>query len=106
MPESSRNDKQVVHVELETPVKENTSQDTEASTSGVKEHHTIATDMPRCTIRPPTRYSFEDMVSYVLVIKIGDPTTFQEVANSQVKSRWVGAVTEEMDSLHKNQTWD
>jgi hypothetical protein len=47
VPESSNNDKQVAQLELETPVKENTSQGTDASTSGVKEHHTIVTNMPK-----------------------------------------------------------
>jgi hypothetical protein len=96
----------VVQVELKTPVEQNTSQGTDASTLGVKEHHIIATDRPRCTIRPPTMYDFEDIVSYTLVISGGDPTTFQEVANSQEKNRWVGAMVEEMESLYKNQTWD
>jgi hypothetical protein len=77
-------------------MKENTSQGIEASTSEVKEHYTIATDRPRHTIRPPTRYNFEDMVSYALVINSGDPTTFQEAVNSQEKSRWIGAIVEEI----------
>jgi hypothetical protein len=46
------------------------------------------------------------MVSYALGISSGDPTTFQEAVNSQEKSRWVCSVVEEMESLHKNQTWD
>lgn len=46
------------------------------------------------------------MASYALVISNEDPTTFAEVVNSQEKSRWVGAMAEEMESLHKNQTWD
>ena len=69
-------------VEVENPVQENTSQGTEVFTSRVKEYHTIATDKPRRTIRPPTRYSFEDIVSYALVISNKDPTTFQEAINS------------------------
>jgi hypothetical protein len=72
----------VAQVELETLVQENTSQGTEAFTLGVKEHHTIATNMPRRTIRPPTKYGFEDMAFYALVISNGDPTTFQEAVNS------------------------
>jgi hypothetical protein len=71
--ESSSSDKQVVQVEFETSVQENTSKGTKASTSRVKEHHTIATDRPRRIIRPPTRYGFEDMVSYALVISCSDP---------------------------------
>ena len=38
------------------------------------------------------RYGFEDMVSYALVISSGDPTTFQEVVNSQEKCKWMGAM--------------
>jgi hypothetical protein len=88
VPKSGSSDKQVVQVELETLMQENTSQGTEASTSGVKEHHTIATDRPRHTIKPPpTRYGFEDMVFYALVISSGDLTTFQEAVNSQEKSK-------------------
>jgi hypothetical protein len=46
------------------------------------------------------------MVSYALVISSGDPTTFQEAVNSQEKSRWVGVMAEEMESLHENQMWE
>ena len=46
------------------------------------------------------------MVSYALAISSGDPTTFQEVVNSQEKCKWMGVVAEEMKSLHENQTWD
>jgi hypothetical protein len=72
----------------------------------VKEHHTIAIDKPRRIIRPLTRYGFEDMISYALVISSRDPTTFQEAVNSQEKSRWVGAIAEEMESFHENQTFE
>ena len=60
---------------------------TEASISRVKEYHTITTNKPRGTIRPPTKCGFEDMVSYTFVINSGDPNTFQEAVNSQAKSR-------------------
>ena len=93
-------------MELETFVRENTSQGTETSTSGVEQHHSIATDRPRHTIKPPIRYGFEDMVSYALVISSGDPTTFQEAVNSQEKNKWMGAMAEEIESLYKNQIWD
>jgi hypothetical protein len=46
------------------------------------------------------------MASYALVIRSGDPNTFQEVFNGQKKSRWVDAMVKEMKSLRKNQTWD
>ena len=100
VPESKSSYKQV---ELETPVQENTSQGTETSTLGIEQHHSIATDKPRRTIKPSIRYSFEDMVSDALVISSGDPTTFQEAVNSQEKSKWMSTMAEEMESLHKNQ---
>jgi hypothetical protein len=40
----------------------------------------------------PTRYGYEDMASYALVISSEDPTTFQEAVNGQENSRWVGAM--------------
>jgi hypothetical protein len=82
VPESSSSDNQVVQVELETSVQENTSLSTETSTLGIEQYHSIATDRLRRIIRPPTRYGFEDMVFYALVISSGDPTTFQEAVNS------------------------
>ena len=106
VPKSRSSDKQVVQVELETPVQENTSQGTKTSTLGIEQHHSIATNRLRRIIRPPTRYDFEDMVSYALVISSEDPTIFQKAVNSQEKSKWMGAMVEEIESLHKNQTWD
>ena len=106
MPESSSGDKQVVQVELETPVPENNFQGTETYTSGIEQHHSVAIDRPRRTIRPPIMYGFEDMVSYALIISSEYPTTFQEAVNSKEKSKWMGAMAKEMQSLHKNQTWN
>ena len=45
------------------------------------------------------------MVSYALITSSGDPTNFQEVVYSQEKGSWMGAM-EEMQSLHKNPTWE
>ncbi|RVW73560.1 Retrovirus-related Pol polyprotein from transposon TNT 1-94 [Vitis vinifera] len=36
----------------------------------------------------------------------GDPTTFQVTIHNQKKSRWMSAMVKEIQSLHKNQTWD
>ncbi|RVW71367.1 Retrovirus-related Pol polyprotein from transposon TNT 1-94 [Vitis vinifera] len=71
-----------------------------------QQHHNIATDKHRCTVKPPTRYGFKDLVSYALITSSGDRTTFQEAVHSQEKSRWMGAMVEEIQSLHKNQTWE
>ena len=85
---------------------ENHAQNAEKSSSEDQQHHSIAIDKPRRTIKPPTRYGFEDLVSYALITSSGDPTTFQEAIHNQEKSRWMGAMVEEIQFLHKNQTWD
>ena len=42
----------------------------------------------------------------MLITSSGDPTTIQEAIHNQEKSRWMGAMVEEIQSLHKNWTWD
>ncbi|RVW81869.1 Retrovirus-related Pol polyprotein from transposon TNT 1-94 [Vitis vinifera] len=37
---------------------------------------------------------------------VGILLLFKEAIHSQEKSRWMGAMVEEIQSLHKNQTWD
>ena len=57
---------------------------------------------PKRTIRQPDRYSFEEMVSYTLVIANGDPYTYVEAMESLDRERWVQAMSKEMHSLYKN----
>ena len=45
------------------------------------------------------------MVSYALVTVNGDLYTYEEAVESQDRERWVQAMSEEMQSLHKNETW-
>ena len=56
--------------------------------------------------RAPIRYGFEEMVNYALVIGTDDPSNFREVIHSQEKEGCVGVMAEEMESLHKNMTWE
>ena len=76
MPENCSGNKQVVQVELKTHVDDDSVQEIGSSSFGVYEHHSIASDRPRRTIKPPTRYGFENLVSYALITSSGDPTTF------------------------------
>ena len=46
------------------------------------------------------------MASFALLISSGDPLTFQEAMLNEEKDRWMGAMVEEMESLHENQTWE
>ena len=93
-------------MELESHDIEDHARNTGKSSSKDQQHHSIAMDRPRHTIKPPIRYGFEDLVSYALITSNGDPTTFQEALHSQKKSRWMGVMVEEIQSLHKIHTWD
>ena len=93
-------------MELETHDIKDHARNAGKSSSKDQQHHSIAKDRPKCTIKPLIRYGFEDLVSYALITSSGDPTTFQEAIHSQEKSRWMGVMVEEIQSLHKNQTWD
>ena len=63
-------------------------------------------DRERCTIKPLSIFGYEDLASFALLISNGDPSTFQEAMLNEEKDRWMGAMIEEMESLHKNQTWE
>ena len=45
------------------------------------------------------------MVSYALVIENGDLYTYEKAMESQDRERWVQVISEEMQSLYKNETW-
>ena len=66
----------------------------------------LASGRGRCITRAPVKYDFEEMANYALVIGGDDPSNFREAIHSQEKEGWVGAMAEEMESLHKNRTWE
>ncbi|KAK4400677.1 Retrovirus-related Pol polyprotein from transposon TNT 1-94 [Sesamum angolense] len=72
-----------------------------------KEAYNLARDRQRRTnVKPPSRLGYEDMVSFALLVSGDEPTTFHGAITSQEKKEWMGAMVEEMESLHKNQTWE
>ncbi len=112
-PESKDFNKQLVQVEIESQAEdistqslETPSSEEQASSSREQQHQSLASGRTKRIIKPPTRYGFEDLVSYALVTSSGDPVTFQEAISSQEKSKWMQAMVEEMESLHKNKTWE
>uniref|UniRef100_A0A2N9IRB9 Integrase catalytic domain-containing protein n=1 Tax=Fagus sylvatica TaxID=28930 RepID=A0A2N9IRB9_FAGSY len=52
---------------------------------------------------PSTRYSTSE---YVLITDEGEPESFQEVQSHKDKQSWMKAMHEEMNSLHKNNTYE
>ncbi|KAL5768311.1 hypothetical protein ACOSQ2_015094 [Xanthoceras sorbifolium] len=70
--------------------------------------HSIAENRPRREIRPPQRYT--DFVAYALTIgeetdSVGEPVTYTDAISSVDSAKWLISMQEEIESLHKNDTW-
>ncbi|KAE8678570.1 hypothetical protein F3Y22_tig00111403pilonHSYRG00065 [Hibiscus syriacus] len=51
-------------------------------------------------------YVIEGNIAYCLLTEDGEPSTYQETINSSDASLWMMAMQEEIEALHKNNTWD
>ncbi|KAE8725329.1 hypothetical protein F3Y22_tig00008957pilonHSYRG00078 [Hibiscus syriacus] len=51
-------------------------------------------------------YVIEGNIAYCLLTEDGEPSTYQEPINSSDDSLWMMAMQEEIEALHKNNTWD
>ncbi|KAE8696710.1 Tyrosine decarboxylase 1 [Hibiscus syriacus] len=51
-------------------------------------------------------YVIEGNITYCLLTEEGEPSTYQEAINSSDASLWMMAMQEEIEALHKNNTWD
>ena len=60
---------------------------------------------PKRNVRQSERYGFKEMVSYILVTVNGDPYVYKKAMESQDRERWIQVMSEEMQSLYKNETW-
>ena len=80
--------------------------DEEVSTQELlQQQDSIAYRRPRREIRKPAR--FDDMVAYALPIADDDvPSTYTEARSNSDSVKWKQAMNEEMQSLHKNRTWE
>jgi len=59
--------------------------------------------------RPPvwhSEYVTESNITYCLLTEDGEPSTFHEAIKSTDVSMWMTAMQEEIEALHKNNTWD
>ena len=73
----------------------------------LEEHFSVAKDRPRRDIQTPQRYN--DFVGYALTAAYetninGEPTTYSKAISSNDASKWLIAMNEEIESLHKNGT--
>ncbi|KAG8479437.1 hypothetical protein CXB51_029202 [Gossypium anomalum] len=70
-----------------------------------KQQDSIAYRRPRREICKPAR--FDDIVAYALPIEDNDvPSTYTEAISNPDGVKWKQAINEEMQSLHKNKTWE
>lgn len=69
----------------------------------------LAKDRTRRVIRPPTRYSYADLVFTALIsvqeTKTPEPTSFETTSMSKDRDKWLNAMLDEINSLHVNNTW-
>ena len=75
------------------------------------QQYSIAKDREKRTIKLPQKYGEADLVAYALSVpnnieSIEEPSTYEEALSYSDSSKWMIAMQEEMESLHKNRTWD
>ncbi|KAL1201123.1 Retrovirus-related Pol polyprotein from transposon TNT 1-94 [Cardamine amara subsp. amara] len=87
-------------------VEQKSAQKSGQKSSQKKESGSLAANRIQRNIRAPVRYVFEEMANYALSIGTYDPYNFREAISSSESDEWMGAMTEERESLSKNQTWD
>ena len=92
-------------MELETHNLKDDTQNAKRASSKDRRPYNITTSRDKRTIKLHTMYGFQDLISYALITSSGDPT-FKEAVHIQKKGSWMSAMEEEMQSLHKNQTWE
>uniref|UniRef100_A0A2N9I8X0 Integrase catalytic domain-containing protein n=1 Tax=Fagus sylvatica TaxID=28930 RepID=A0A2N9I8X0_FAGSY len=120
LPAAANEGKTPLQVEFETPVissksdidsdvevdEGNSSDESEApALTSSQLTDSIAVRRARREIRKPAK--FVDMVAYALPMFEDDiPSTYKEVVRTPESNEWKKAMDDEMQSLHKNQTWD
>ncbi|KAG8503937.1 hypothetical protein CXB51_002266 [Gossypium anomalum] len=62
-------------------------------------------------IKPPKKYAEADLVAYALNVAEDidanqEPSNYSEAISCEDSEKWMFAMQEEMESLHKNKTWD
>ncbi|KAG8474393.1 hypothetical protein CXB51_033749 [Gossypium anomalum] len=65
----------------------------------------------RREIKPPKKYAEANLVAYALNVAEDidtnqEPSNYSEAISCEDSEKWMFAVQEEMESLHKNKTWD
>ncbi|KAG8490975.1 hypothetical protein CXB51_014094 [Gossypium anomalum] len=73
--------------------------------------YSIAKNRTRREIKPPKKYAEADLVAYALNVAEDidtnqEPSNYSKAVSCEDSKKWMFAMQEEMESLHKNRTWD
>ncbi|KAG8473296.1 hypothetical protein CXB51_035427 [Gossypium anomalum] len=73
--------------------------------------YSIAKNRAKREIKPPKKYAEADLVAYALNVAEDidanqEPSNYSEAISCEDSEKWMFAMQEEMESLHKNKTWD
>ncbi|KAG8498865.1 hypothetical protein CXB51_005704 [Gossypium anomalum] len=65
----------------------------------------------RRKIKPPKKYAEDDLVTYALNVTEDidanqEPSNYSEAVSCEDSEKWMFVMQEEIESLHKNKTWD
>ncbi|GJR18072.1 retrovirus-related pol polyprotein from transposon TNT 1-94 [Tanacetum coccineum] len=75
-----------------------------------EQDRSIAHDRPRRNTKAFSRFGFEDYVAYALPVaeevESLEPITYREAISSKEFGMWIAAMGEEINSPHKNNTWE
>ncbi|KAK3016961.1 hypothetical protein RJ639_007857 [Escallonia herrerae] len=89
--------------------KEDGSHSTEENEEPQEQQYNIIRNRQRREIRPPQKYGYTYMVTYALSvaenIEVEEPATYKEAIKSMESAQWTVDMSEEMESLYKNQIW-
>ncbi|KAG8472010.1 hypothetical protein CXB51_036502 [Gossypium anomalum] len=106
---NKENQKQVEHqINTESTPQASTKIENRVASSP---QYSIAKNRTRREIKPPRKYAEADLVAYALNVAKDidanqEPSNYSEAISCEDSKKWMFAMQEEMESLHKSKTWD
>ncbi|KAG8501080.1 hypothetical protein CXB51_003194 [Gossypium anomalum] len=106
---NKENQKQVEHqINIESTPQASTKIENRVASSL---QYSIAKNRTRREIKPPKKYAEADLVAYALNVAEDidvnqEPSNYSEAISCEDSEKWMFAMQKEMESLHKNKTWD
>ena len=98
-------------VEFETGLVPNSDEQSVPTALVLVQQYSITRDREGMNIKSTHKYGQADRVAYALSVANNikfseEPSTYEEAISCSDSSQWMIVMQEEMESLHKNETWD